>query len=134
MKDESFKITLYSLTLTITFALLYTIIFYDTTAILLFWALISYINLPTLLIIVFFKYFFTKRRKVNSLLYVVLSSLLFLPNLFLFKYIYKDPRNIFPIFEEPYSVFFILSICSNIISYVIVKFIEYFSLKFVGNS
>lgn len=126
------NITLFSLVYLISFACLYTCIFFsDIRGFLLILILLSFFNIPSFLVVMVLYYLNLKKMIVtNNLIYISLSILLFLATFLIWNKLTYDPKNIFPIFKEPTYMIFSLCIVSHIISLAFIELIKILKKKF----
>lgn len=124
MKKED-KIVLFGSLYLLFFTLLYTFIFFDARGILLFSLILAVFHLPSfvcILIILFYAKF--KKVKIPDLLYYTTSFLVFIITFLIFTSGDKDPKNIYPIFEEHIFIIILLCLMSNMMAYFSIKFIN----------
>ena len=118
LNEKSKAIFLYGTIYLVVFSLCYSYIFFGFRAFIIVVALLSLMHLPALIgicimLIIEDKY----RLKINALRYIFLVMFIFIPSFLSFKNASHDPRNLFPIFEEPPYQIFLLSLIANITSF-----------------
>lgn len=101
----------------ICFTILYTSIFFDIIGWFIVYFLLFANSLLSLIAVLLLLKIERKRKKsIHLSIYVILSVILFSISFFTYKKVTYDPRNLFPIFEEPFYVIIILCIVSNLFS------------------
>jgi drug/metabolite transporter (DMT)-like permease len=111
--------TIYGLIFLIAFSSLYTYNYYDTRGFLIVLLLLATMNLPSLITIIILLYLDAKAKmKVPRWAFVLSVIVLFIPSFVLYKAKNDDPRNLFPIFEEPMHKIFILCLITHLIAMI----------------
>ena len=111
--------TFYGLIFLITFSSLYVCYYFDVRGFLIVLLLLATMNLPSLITIIILFYLDSKKKlKVPKWAFVLSAIVLFIPSFILYKSKTEDPRNIFPIFEEPMHKIFLLCIIAHLITMI----------------
>ena len=131
---ETFKtnegIFVFGFTYIISFTLLYTFLFYDISAFIIFLLMILLFNILSLISVLGVSTIIrVKKKKFNFLGYILISIFLFIVSIYYYKIDNSDPRNIFPIFKEPLWLFILLSISTHFIAYLVFKIFTYIKYK-----
>ncbi len=120
----------YGIAYLISFSFLYSYFYFSIELFLLIYILLALINLPSLLVSLALLFFSIKRKiKIYRIIYFFLSFSIFPINLFIYKHLTYDPRNLFPIFEEPLHSIFLLCFISNCIAFLYLELLLVFFKK-----
>lgn len=113
--DQTNNIIHFAVVYLLSFTCLYTYFFFDIRGFLIVLLLLAFISLPSLLAVILLYYLGNKKKiKINKTFYILLSILLFMPAFLIFDKLSYDPRNIFPIFEEPKYIIYLLCLGANL--------------------
>jgi len=128
--DKTSNIIHFAIAYLISFTCLYVYLYFDVRGFLIVLLLLSFISLPSLLGIITLRYLSYKRKFiVNKIIYVLLSIFLFIPTFLTFEKLSYDPRNIFPIFEEPNCLIFLLCFGANLFALLYLELIKKIGMK-----
>lgn len=115
--DQTNNIIHFAVTYLLSFTCLYTYLFFDFRGFLIVLFSLALVNLPSLLVVISLYYWGNKKKiKINKAFYILLSIILFMPAFLVFDKLSYDPRNIFPIFEEPKYLIYLLCLGANLLA------------------
>lgn len=117
--------TQYALAYLLVFTSLYVYFYFDLRGFRIVLLLLAAMNLPSLIVILLLYYLDSKKSwEIPSWAYIFAAIAIFIPVFFLCKSGTEDPRNLFPIFEEPKSIIIGLCVIAHSIAWICILMIE----------
>lgn len=131
MKSEkTVNIVHFALAYLLSFTCLYVYLYFDFDYFMIIFLLLSFLSSPSLLGVITLRYFSFKRKFiVHEMIYILLSIFLFMLTFLIFEKLSYDTRNLFPVFEEPYYLIFLLCIVANLFAFLYLKLIQKINVK-----
>ncbi|MEO0528863.1 MAG: hypothetical protein AAFZ89_16645 [Bacteroidota bacterium] len=121
--------TQYALLFLLAFSFLYIYFYFDIKGFLMVLMLLATLHLPSLFAIVLLYYLDAKKQwGISKLVFVLLAIGSFVPTFMVYKSTAGDPRNLFPIFEEPVFTIFLLCVVAHSIALICILMIEKLNL------
>lgn len=128
--DQTNNIIHFAVAYLLSFTCIYTYLFFDIRGFLIVLLLLAFISLPSLLAVILLYYLSNRKKiKINKAFYILLSILLFMPAFLIFDKLSYDPRNIFPIFEEPKHMIYVLCFVANLFALAYLELLNKISNK-----
>ncbi len=123
--------TQYGLIFLLVFTSLYVYHFFDIKGFHIVLFMLAVLNLPSLITIIILYYLDAKKNlEIPKWVFVLSAIVLFVPTFIVYKSTTEDPRNLFPIFEEPYYMIFLLCVIAHSIALICILLIEKLRNKF----
>lgn len=125
----------YALIFLLAFTSLYIAFYFDIRGFFLVLLLLAAMNLPSLLVIVALYYLDSNKKwSIPNWFFSLAALVVFVPTFLWYDSAMDDPRNLFPIFEEPKSIIFLLCLIAHAIAWICVLMIEKIKMKFFTKS